>query len=136
MYFRNNIAGKKIKMTIEKQITEEESISVLNSLLVGAELLELIDKVKGTILYRQSLKQKINLLLPELEKHCDHLSLVLGIDDQTMFTLMEKKELMVELATLRPEYKLGFCEIVKMFKQAPQLTLHRLGIKFEDKDGQ
>jgi hypothetical protein len=119
-------------MIIEKQITEDESINVLNLLLVGCELLELIDKVKGTILYRQSLKQKINLVLPELEKHCDHLSLVLGIYDETMFTLMEKKQLIVELATLRPEYKLGFCEIVKMFKQAPELTMHRLGIKIEN----
>jgi hypothetical protein len=117
---------------IEKKLTDEESISVLNSLLVGSEFLELIDKVKGTILYKQSLKQKVNSLLPELETHCNNLSLVLGIDDRTMFTLMEKKELMIELATLRPEYKLGFCEIIKMFKSAPELTLHRLGIIFEN----
>ena len=117
---------------IEKQITEEDSINVLNSLLVGCELLELIDKVKGTVLYKQSLKQKINLLLPELEKHCDNLSFVLGIDDEVMFTLMEKKQLIIELATLRPEYKLAFCEIVKMFKNAPELTMHRLGIKIEN----
>jgi uncharacterized protein YxjI len=119
---------------IEKKLTEEESISVLNSLLVGAEFLELIDKVKGTILYKQSLKQKVNSLLPELEIHCNNLSIILGIDDKTMFTLMDKKELMVELATLRPEYKLGFCEIVKMFKQMPEITLNRLGIKFESQE--
>ena len=114
---------------MKKNLTEQESIHCLNSLLVGCELLELLDKIKEFTIFRHSLKQKLNQLIPELEKHCDNLELITGEDDEIMFTLMDRKNLMKEISCIRPEYKLGLAELLNQFNNAPELILHRNGIK-------
>jgi hypothetical protein len=116
-------------MTNHKNITEQESIHCLNALLVGCEFLELLDKVKEFTIFRHGLKQKVNNLLPELEKHCDQLELITGTDDTIMFTLMDRKNLMKEISCIRPEYKLGLAELLNQFNNAPELVLHRNGVK-------
>jgi len=114
------------------QITEQESIYILNSLLVGYEFLECIDKIKEFKVYRNGLKQKVNLLVPELEKFTDQIGVLFGIDDAAMFDILEKKkELMKKLATLRPENKSGLNELIDLFFQAPELLIHRNGIKIK-----
>lgn len=111
------------------QITEQESIYILNSLLVGYEFLECIDKIKEFKVYRNGLKQKVNLLVPELEKFTDQIGVLFGIDDAAMFDILEKKkELMKKLATLRPENKSGLNEIIDIYLNEPELTLYRLGV--------
>jgi hypothetical protein len=46
-----------------------------------------------------------------------------------MFTLMDRKNLMKEISCIRPEYKLGLAELLNQFNNAPELILHRNGIK-------
>lgn len=113
---------------------DKTNIAALNSLLVGFELLECLDAIKETALYRQSLKQKINSLLPELESHVNKVEVLFGENEQSMFELLEgKKDLMKKIALFRPEYKSGFAEIINQFVNAPELTMHRLGIYIKGK---
>jgi len=117
---------------MNQQLTEQESVNCLNALLVGYEFLEILDNVKNTILYKHKMKTIINSLMPELEKHCNNLELLFGVDDATMFNLIsDKQKMMKETALLRPEYKIGFFTLLNDYINAPELVLHRNGIKIK-----
>lgn len=106
-----------------------QSINCLNALLASYELVESLDIVKETNYYKQSLKKKVNALMPELEKYSEELKTVWGVDDDTLYRLMnDKKKLIKKIATIRPEQKSGLNELLEMFFKTPELVLHRNGI--------
>jgi len=111
-------------------MNEQESILILNALLVGYEFVESLDKIQGLSFYQKGLKQKVDTLLPSLEKFADQLNVIFGVDDKAMFDILDKKkELMKKIALLRPENKAGLNELLDLFFQSPELLIHRNGIK-------
>lgn len=80
-------------------------ISFLNIVMMSETLLEALEDVKQTHLYRHGLKNKINTLMPELEKVIEKdLGKVWGVDDEAMYRLIdEQRSLIHRLSTCRPE---------------------------------
>lgn len=114
------------------EVDKSQSVYCLNTLLVAYELLESLDIVKQTNYYKQSLKNKVNLLMPELEKYSEDIKLLWGVDDNTMYQLLnDKKELIKKIASIRPEQKSGLNELLNQFFSTPELVLHRNGIIVE-----
>ena len=114
------------------KLTEQEAIAVLNSIFTGWQFLELLDQISDTSIYRQGLKQKVNLLMPDLQKFVDEITIFFDVDSSAMNNLMEhKRELAMKICALRPETQAGLNELLAMFFNAPELTVHRLGIKTE-----
>lgn len=112
------------------KLTEQEAIYAINSLFAGWHFMELLDKIQDTTLYRQGLKQKMNLAMPEIEKFVDAIGFFFGIDSSAMNTLMEhKRELALKLTAVRPEYCAGLNEILAMFFNNSQEVLDKLDIK-------
>jgi hypothetical protein len=119
----------------DKFLNPDESICVLNALLVGFEFMVCLDLVAETTLYRQSLKERVNGALKELQKMSLGLGEIVNVDDEAMFTYLEhKKQLMKRIAPLKPELKGGLNHVLDEFFNAPELTIHRLGIKIIDRD--
>lgn len=116
----------------EKQITEKEAIACLNAIFSGWQLLECLDVIADTSLYRHSLKLRMRQLMPELEKLVDEIAMFFDVDPHAMNNLIEhKKELNLKIIAMRPENQAGLNELLAAFFNAPELTLHRLGIKIE-----
>lgn len=114
----------------EKRITEEEAVACLLSLFSGWQMVELMDRISETSLYRHSLKQKVKLMMPELEKHTDNIAELFGVDTAALNNLFEhRKGLAIKLCDLRPELQAGLNEVLECFFNAPELTMHRLGLK-------
>lgn len=80
-------------------------ISFLNIVMMSETILEALEDVKKTHLYRHSLKSKINLLVPELEKVIEKdLGKVWGVDDNAMYRLIDQQRTLIHrLSTSRPE---------------------------------
>lgn len=116
-------------------LNEKESICVLNAILSGYEFKENLDAIQQTTFYRTSLKNKLNLLMPELEKATESIADVIGIDNEALLNLMvHKKELIKKISVMRPEHQSGVNALLEEYFRAPELILHRLGIKVIDRD--
>jgi len=117
------------------KLSEGQSLVVLNAILACYEHLECMDAIQDTTYYRQSLKVKTKAVLEELEKHSLAIGDVMGIDDETLRNLMlHKKQLIEKISKLKPEHKSGVNALLDEYLKAPELTLHRLGIKIIDRD--
>lgn len=117
------------------KLSEGQSLVVLNAILACYEHLECMDAIQDTTYYRQSLKVKTKAVLEELEKQSLAIGDVIGIDNEALSNLMQhKKELIHKISKLRPEEKSGVNALLDEYLKAPELTLHRLGIKIIDRD--
>jgi len=133
MYSLRQKAGE--SLTELDKLNERQSIAVLNAILVGYEHLACMDAITETAYFKQALKMKVKAVTEELERTTTALADVMGLDDIALFNLMEhKKELMQKIALLRPEHKSGLNVLLDMYISAPELLLHRLGIKIIDRD--
>lgn len=120
--------------TLDK-LSEGQSLLVLNAILACYEHLECMDAIQETTYYRQSLKIKTKAVIGELEKQSMAIGDVIGIDNEALSNLMaHKKELITKIAKIRPEQKSGVNALLEAYLAAPELTLHRLGIKIIDRD--
>jgi hypothetical protein len=113
-----------------EKLSEEEAILILNSLFEGWQFLELMDRISDTTIYRQSLKQKVKLLMPELERFVDAIGSLFHVDSKALNNLFEhKKSLALKLITLRPEFSAGLDELLEIYFAAPEEVLDKVGIK-------
>lgn len=121
-----------VETTKSSELSQQEASTCLNALLTGYQLLECLDGVQETTLYRHGLKVKLKALLPELEKFSEGVSDIWGVEDSTMYELMRgRKELVKQIVLLRPELQNGLNELVKQFVMMPELFLKRNGIKID-----
>jgi len=134
---KNNSLRQKAGLSLQEleKLNEQQSLAVLNALLVGYEHLACMDLIEQTTFYKQSLKYKVKAVVEELEKTTTALADIMGVDDIALANLMEhKKQLMQKIASLRPEHKSGLNALLEQYIAMPDLTLHRLGIKIIDRD--
>lgn len=118
-----------------KPLSEDESVAVLNAILVGYEHLECLDRIEQTTYYKHEVKQKVKALVSVLERHTMAFEDIIGVDNLALKNIMEnKKELMIKIAPLRPELKSGLNQLLDMYFEMPEILLHRLGIKIIDRD--
>lgn len=120
---------------MDRNLNEQESIDVLNCILVGYEHLECLDRIENTF-YRHEVKMRVRALKLVLERIApDGLEQVAGIDNVALFNLMEhKKQLMKKIATLRPEHKSGFNALLDEYLKNPEQLLSKLEIEIIDRD--
>ncbi len=118
--------------------TAEEYSSMLNLLIAANFVLECNDNLKRTNSYRQNLKMKLKQLEPELIKIIDtDLNYLWGADDPVLYEYQDgiKEFIMLfdfkAFSKLPPEQILGFVQLTKDFFNAPELVLHRNGVKIE-----
>lgn len=118
-----------------RQLSQQEAISVLNTLLSSFELIELLDKIKGTTLYKQSLKAKINMLTKELEPLANQLQSIWGIDDEAMYSLMAfKTKLLSQITLMRPEEQATVSMVFNMLTENPAEVMEKLGIAIKESE--
>jgi hypothetical protein len=111
-------------------MTETEQhhcITFLNIIMMSETLMEALEAIKETHLYRHELKSKVNLLMPELEKIIEKdLAKVWGVDDNAMYHLMcQQKELIHRISTVRPETWNMLNELLDMYEKGPDEFLKR-----------
>jgi hypothetical protein len=113
---------------------EQKQLALLNLLITAFLMLGQLDELKSTNAARHRLKNLINQVVPELEKVIDSdLGLLWGVDDSAMYNLMEHfKGFIHGMATMRTEHIAGLSELLHQWKQHPQLTLYRNGIKIQE----
>lgn len=113
-----------------EKITEQEGIFCLVCLLHAAGLLDCLDKIDGTDFYRHEIKQAVKKLQPLLEKYVGApMADIFKVDADALQGMYEhKKALTVKIAAYRPEVHAGLNELINVYLQQPELTLHRLGI--------
>ena len=106
---------------------QHHCITFLNIIMMSETLMEALEAVKGTHLYRHQLKSKVNLLIPELEKIIENdLAKVWGVDDNAMYHLMcQQKELIHRISTVRPETWNMLNEVLDMYEKTPDEFLAR-----------
>lgn len=119
-----------------------ETYVALLDLLIGSEfVMECNDALAGTNAYRHELKRALKQLLPILEKMIDDdLGQIIAGDDLavTTFNLQDGFRKFIEQLRLNlfikhsPSLIAGFGELMEQFHNAPELTLHRLGIKIKE----
>ena len=113
------------------ELNHQENLSIMNSILLGYEYIESLDKIKETRYYRQNIKQQVNSLTVTLEK-TNALKELWGIEDNALMEAMRGKErLMKKLAIVRPELKIGLDMILEKFFDNPVATLNKMGIDVE-----
>jgi hypothetical protein len=125
---------KQLKEDSQKAVlfTSQECIWAMNSWLTSLELIDLIDKLHGTCLWRQELKVVLSKALKVLEKYANGVENITGVDDEAMFSLMDwKKELVRQISNVRMEDQAGLAVLISEYFKAPELTLHRLGITLQ-----
>lgn len=118
-------------------MSEQDSIHLLNSALSGFQFMESLDKIKNTTLYKHDFKNRVNSVIKDLEKHCNLLFNGLdGNENEALFTLMEsKKEIVSELACMRPEVAAAAIEMVKRLKAEPEVFLAHNQVFFNKPEG-
>jgi hypothetical protein len=99
-------------------ITRQQSILYLNLMFMCEVMLNSIDELKGTSLYRHAIKSKVNLLIPELEKVVEKdLAAIWGVDDNAMYQILDQqKELIKRLSVTRPETWCMLIELLDMYE--------------------
>lgn len=119
-------------MTVTEQ---HHAITFLNIVMMSETLLEGLEAIKSTHMYRHELKKKVNLLMPELEKVIDKdLAKVWGVDDHAMYHLLIQQRLLIQrLATTRPETWNMINELLDMHAEDPEGFLKRNDIEVTEK---
>lgn len=137
-------AGKQEREQIEQKQGKYsmETYVALLDLLIGSEfVMECNDALAGTNAYRHELKQSLKKLLPILEKMIDEdLGQIIAKDDlaATTFNLQDGFRKFVGQLRLdrftkhSPSLIAGFGELMEQFHNAPELVLHRNGIKIKE----
>ncbi len=117
-----------------REITRDQSINYLNVIMLSEVLLEAVESLKGTPIYKHGLKSKINLLIPELEKVTGNdMQSIWGVDDRSMYHLMEEqKKLTTRLASTRPEIWNMLNELLDMYEEDREAFLERNEIKISE----
>lgn len=117
---------------MDQQLNQQENIAIMNSILVGYEYIECLDKIEQTKYYRQDIKPKVKVLIALLEK-TNALKEIWGIEDTALMEMMRgKEELMKKIAPLRPELKFGLNMVLTQYFENPVSTLSKLGIDVEE----
>lgn len=114
-----------------REFTKEESLLVLNMIVAKWGLLTLLDEFKNTRIYRHRTKMLANQLSDELTAQLSGGILdVWGLEDEALYSLMEtQRSIIQQVARLSPDLHYGLNELMKQFFNAPELVLHRNGIK-------
>ena len=120
----------------ETRYPMETYVALLNLLIASEFILSCNDELKHTTAYRHSLKQKLRMLEPELEKIIDNdFALIWGVDDEALYNLQHNFRNFIQqfhidkFKTHSPELIAGFGALLEQFHQMPELVLHRNGIK-------
>lgn len=116
-----------IKTCTMTETEQHHCITFLNIIMMSETLMEALEAIKETHLYRHELKSKVNLLMPELEKIIEKdLAKVWGVDDNAMYHLMcQQKELIHRISTVRPETWNMLNELLDMYEKGPDEFLKR-----------
>lgn len=130
---------KKKKLTVfpasppQRHLTTEEAVQVFDLILTQWVLIGQLDKLEHTSFYRHRLKMCAKQLLSEIESSLGSgIADIYGIQDEAFHNLLEhKKEVITKISTLRPELQAGFNELLSEYLNAPELVMHRNGIRVE-----
>lgn len=68
----------------------------LQSLISATDFLDRLDKLKGTPVYKQEIKNNINRLSKQMENYTKPLSLVWGIDDKEFYKVLDAQQAFVK----------------------------------------
>lgn len=118
---------------MSEKLNHEQNIAIVNSLMVGYEFLQSLDRISTTRYFRQDIKMKVKALIPLLEK-TSAIEEIWGIDDEVLYDITKKKELLMQrLAVLRPELKTGLNIILDRYFENPVETLNLLGIEVNER---
>lgn len=121
--------GNSIKKESRRNFTQEESIMILNLILQMWSVLDSIDILSNSNLYRHRLKQTANFFTSELQQFLDALN-IYDIDNEAFYKLMEeKKELILNVAKLRPENQAVINHIINKYHDNPEKVMQLLEIE-------
>jgi hypothetical protein len=118
---------------VQYKLSQEDALILLNSFLAGFEFLSTLDRIKSLDLYKDKLRSRTRTLVSMLEAPLNKgFNEITGVEDEAMYQIMEgKKQLLKFLAGYAPEYAVGFLDLLQQFQAAPELVLHRNGIKIQ-----
>jgi uncharacterized protein YjgD (DUF1641 family) len=110
-----------------QQPPRRQLILLLNYLITSYLLDACIYELKDTSVFRQKLKKSLNDVWREIQPVIDRdLKLLDGTDDAAMWNMMEgMRDLMAELADMRPENLVGLMHLVRQYKGDPEAFLSK-----------
>lgn len=103
--------------------------ALINQAAAGFAYLLLLDELKGTDCYRGEIKQRVNLLMPVLEKYLDiDLGKMWGAgdlrSDQSLYKIFDGwKEIFTQVADLKPEYVPAVAEMMRQMIADPEKSI-------------
>lgn len=114
-----------------EMIAQRHKLAWLNMMLLSEVFLEMTDVLKNTPICKQTLKARLNMLLPEIEKVCGKdLAKIWGIDDETLYHLMnESDKLIKRLSIAQPTIWNMLNELLDMYEADPDGFIERNEIK-------
>lgn len=118
-------------MSQDNEQIQQQYIHLLNSALASVLLLECLDGLKNTNVYRQDIKQLVNRLERVLSEYSkDKIAAIWGVDDESMYKIMDyQKQFIKNVANMRPEHLGVINEIVELYKVESDKVLEVLNIK-------
>ena len=117
---------------------ENKVNALINQAAAGFAYLELLEELKGTDCYRGEIKQRINLLMPVLEKNLDaDIKKMWGAggeeSDKTLYRIIDgRKRIFKHVGNLRPEFVPAVAEIMDRMTTSPEEMLDLVNAKFPD----
>ncbi len=113
-----------------------EHHTYLHALLVSILLMELMDNLAGTKYYKGLLKNRVNMLMPELKKIIeeDVTLLCRHVDNKQITSLMrDSDDFMKELALVHVHDYPIITGILSLFRENPEEVLEKLNINVFEK---
>ena len=117
-----------------RHLTTEEAVKFFDMILTQWVLLDQLDNLSYTSFYRHKIKMLAKQLVIELERSiCARHADIYGIQDEAFHNLLQhKKEVIRKISVLKPELQAGFNELLSEYLNAPELVMHRNGIRITE----
>lgn len=126
-------APKHIKLPreVKTPLQERKLVALLNTLITSYLMIECLDELRDTGIYRREVKKKGNLFEEEIKKiankDLDELWVESG-DNDIMDFIEGVKHFIRQFATVRPEHMTAIGLLVEKYQEMPEWTLHVLGL--------
>ncbi len=133
---KENVCVVHMKPSKYRDITMQDSILFLNTVMVAEVMIEAIESVKNTAFYKQELKSALTRAQKESEKVIkDEMATIWGLDDKALYNGMkEASELLSRIARSHPHtWKLinGF---IDAYNDSPDEFLKRNNLTHLNED--
>lgn len=119
-----------------KKDFNQNTIIYLNTLMATNFILTCMEELEGTPIFKQQVKNAANRFKKEILKSTEtDLNAVWGIEDESMYNLMDHQEkLLKEIALMRPENYGVLNAMIERYKMSPEAIQNWLGVKIIEKE--